>query len=378
MNIYVFGKAIGVYRTQNFIKLVLEKTNYKLFFNDFQMERKSSKIHHKILFRLKKYFFEMMDNKFIINRSDIVYQTAMNEIRVPYHKIHLKKKYIISEFYISFYDTYVNDRKIFDSKSREAEKMLKRDQDLLLKSDLVIFLNKSEMEYYTKILHIDSKNINYKIVPLCIDNQERFCKLKYFKNQKEKLTICWWGTFIPLHGLEKILKAAKLLMEKGINYELYIFGDSDIKAEPYKKLVVQYGIDNFVKFNNSYTFKNGKLTNFLIENCDVVLGTFGESEKAKTVIANKIIDGIALKAPVITGKSSGLCEFFDGNNDIYMIDNDSVQLVETIIQITQKNLDIIQTNVEKARCIYQEFFSPESYQKKMYKILNEIEVNTQK
>jgi len=28
------------------------------------------------------------------------------------------------------------------------------------------------------------------------------------------LRICWWGTFIPLHGLDNILQALKILKEQ--------------------------------------------------------------------------------------------------------------------------------------------------------------------
>jgi len=32
------------------------------------------------------------------------------------------------------------------------------------------------------------------------------------------IKICWWGTFIPLHGLDKILQAMKILKEHELQF----------------------------------------------------------------------------------------------------------------------------------------------------------------
>jgi len=37
------------------------------------------------------------------------------------------------------------------------------------------------------------------------------------------LRICWWGTFIPLHGLDNILQALKILKEQDLIYVQFVW-----------------------------------------------------------------------------------------------------------------------------------------------------------
>lgn len=374
MNIYIIGKAIGVYRTQNFIKLILDQTEHTLFFDGMLLVDSNKKIAARIINKIKRELYNEIDNLYRIKNCDLIYQTAMNYLKVPYKKIKVKQKPLISEFYISNYDTAVNDRKTIQASSKHAKKLLKQDQDILLKSDLVLFLNQAEAEYYSEVAQVKLENINYKIIPLCVEKHNESGKTPYFKKEIDELTLCWWGTFIPLHGLEKILYSIKLLKQKNVKCKLHIFGNSDQKAKPYKKLVKNYNIEKQVEFNNEYTLKNGKLEKFLIEYCDIGLGTFGDSKKAKTVIANKILDCTSLKIPVITGKTVGLYEFFDGENDIYMIENTSEEICEKVIELSKMQVNKIKKNVENAYEVYKDNFSVESYQKKMSEVLKEFEV----
>ena len=374
MNIYIIGKAAGVYRTQNFIKLVLDQTDHAFFFDGMQLVVSKNILSERIITKIKREFYHRINNLFRIKNCDLIYQAAMNSLKVPYKRIEVKKKPLISEFYISNYDTAVNDRKIVPPSSRYAEQLLKQDQNILLNSDLVLFLNQAEAEYYSKVAQVDLENINYRIIPLCVEAHDEVCNLPFFKKETKELTLCWWGTFIPLHGLEKILHSIKLLKQEKVKCKLYIFGDSDQKTKPYKELVKKYNIEKQVEFNNEYTLKNGKLEKFLIEHCDIGLGTFGDSKKAKIVIANKVLDCISLKIPIITGKTIGLYEYFDGENDIYMIENTSEEICKKVIELSKMEENEIKKNIENAYIVYKENFSVDSYQKKMLKVLKDFEV----
>jgi hypothetical protein len=96
------------------------------------------------------------------------------------------------------------------------------------------------------------------------------------------------------------------------------------------------------------------------------LGVFGESEKAKTVVPNKVIDGIAFGVPVITGYSGGLDCFFDLNTDILSVGHNADALCNGMISvINMKNRDV-DRRIEREKKIFNSFFSKEHFSRSIY------------
>ena len=364
-NIYIIGKEVTAYRTIHFLEAMLKDKN-RIILNLFEI-----KFSNRFTLRMK-----LLCERFIatynLRKADIVYVSPMchNNMYEIKRAKSLNKK-IITEFYISYYDTLVNDRNIYKKEDKEAKEAYEFDRFALLNSDVVIFLNETEAKRYCSVVDIDISKINYLILPLSID-KKCSVKLKYFKKERKCLNICWWGTYIPLHGLDKIIKSMKLLREENFLCKLYIFGDSDEKAKEYIKLVEENNLDDIIEFNNEFSFNNGKLNEFLTKNCDITLGTFGDSSKAKNVIANKIIDGIALKSPVITGYSAALKEYFQGEDDIFMIENTSEQLAEKIKEVSKKDYDNIKKNIENSYGVYLKTFAPENFKREIVDLVNKI------
>ncbi|PSU61268.1 glycosyltransferase, partial [Photobacterium phosphoreum] len=219
-------------------------------------------------------------------------------------------KKIIYEYYISRYDTNVKDKKLYKSKNYKAKYDLFLDKSLTKLATKIICLNNAEYDYYKDFM-CDSSNSKLEIIPLVIDLTESFPK-----NEVDISIVkyCWWGTYLPLHGLDKIIKA--FYKSNNQNSLLYIFGDSDEKAKEYIELVSELGLENKVFFNHSYTFNNKKLPDFLVDNFVVALGNFGDSAKAKTVLVNKIVDAASLSLPILTSESKASSYYFDNNVSI--------------------------------------------------------------
>lgn len=372
MNLFILGKVTGSYRTQNFIKCIMDHTDNCLYLDGFVYQPKSI---FKLLRFVSKAIHELSQslcNLYNLFMSDAVYVCAMNHHNRLFKFAYLMKKPILTEYYISQYDTFVNDRKTVKNTSLKAKYLMKVDRRALTKSDVVIFLNESEANYYSSIAEVNLQLINYRIIPLCV-NERVPAGLPYFNKNTSHINLCWWGTYIPLHGLDKILLAMQFLKKIGFPCRLYMFGDSDIKAAEYLSIIKEYGINDIVFVNNDYTFKNGKLEEFLMENCDIVLGTFGDSEKAKSVIANKIVDGIAMQAPVITGYSRALTEYFNGKDDIFLINNSAEVLAEKVIEVANMSTTDIHRCVKKAHQVYCNNFSVQIFNNRILKLLSDLE-----
>ena len=363
--IYISGRAEGSYRTQNLIKVLLDN-KYELFYNSihfsFLSNAKGLKKIIRIILRLIDESFKRIYIIYNIYLCDILIQPAIcNDFRFEINVAKFFNKTIIVDFYISIYDTMILDRKSYEIGSRKANYYYNLDLNSLKKADFVFFLNKTEANYYLFPFKINFNPSKHIILPLCVEETLK-CKLNYYSNKNLTFNICWWGNYIPLHGLEVILEAMSILNNSGeLNFHFHMFGNKNkLKETKYKNIIKNLGIQNNVTIENSFTFKNGKLSDFLKENCHLVLGNFGNSSKAKNVLVNKVIDGVAMKSPVLNGESLAPKDYFR-NESIFYTENKPELISKKILEISRLSLDEVNSRVLKSYQVYEQNFSIDSF-----------------
>lgn len=355
--VYILGESRGAYRTQNLIKYFLDRQGqYKLYYNSYNIKNP-----------VVRYLKSLLLNWTIIVRTDIIYVSTLNvDINIFWELLlgKILRKKIIIDYYVSVYDTVVLDRKWFKKTSLLAKVAIYMDRFFLKVGTKIIFLNQTEKKRYCELASIDSNAEKYRIVPLCVEKMGTV-NSKFVYEEKEKLDICWWGSYLPLHGLDNIINAAKKLKEKGYFITWYFFGNSQKKGAPYEKMAIDLGLEKECIFINDYTFKNGKLMKFLIENCDLALGNFGTSEKSKNVLINKILDASAMQVNLVTCYSQAVMEFFNENQDIFMCDSTADGIVEIVQTIYTTDKKLLKQRIEHAYNIYENVFSVNSFLNKM-------------
>ncbi len=165
-------------------------------------------------------------------------------------------------------------------------------------------------------------------------NEKIFKPINKKKDEKDIFKVGFWGTYIPLHGIKYILKAAKILEN-----------DSQIKF-----LLLGKGptLKNNLALSHELNLRNvefilkiiplDELKDF-ISNCDIGLGIFGETPKTLQVIPNKVYQGIAMKLPMITCESTAIKEIFTNNKDIIMCQRaDPKSIVKAILKLKENYL----------------------------------------
>ena len=115
------------------------------------------------------------------------------------------------------------------------------------------------------------------------------------------LRVLFYGQFIPLHGIATIIRAAGLLRNAAVEWTLIGKGQEAeriramIDAEPLPALQWRAWVD--------YTDLRDE-----IESADICLGIFGTSDKAASVIPNKVFQVLAAGKPLITRDSPAIRE----------------------------------------------------------------------
>jgi len=109
-------------------------------------------------------------------------------------------------------------------------------------------------------------------------------------------TVLYHGAYLPLHGTEYIVEAARMTEKEGIRWDFLGWGA--YKAETEAKAA---GISN-IRFLDKVPYTEVPK---VICAHDVVLGVFGTTEKASRVIGNKVYECMACARPTINEYCTG-------------------------------------------------------------------------
>jgi glycosyltransferase involved in cell wall biosynthesis len=263
--------------------------------------------------------------------ADVIYLLPMNArfIKSALWAANLFNKKLIVEMYISLYDTMVRDREMLDSGSKEARDCKKNDILALTKSDHVIHTAGHELTYWEKILDINIDRKKVLIAPIC--NVSTIINRRSFM-QDGVLRICWWGTFIPLHGLDNILQAMKILKEREVQFTCNLFGVDTPLFSTYAEKIQLEQLAGHVFLRKDLRFYNDSLPKYLVDNCDLALGIFGNTDKAHNAVPNKLIEALSMGIPTLTMNSPALKEFFNPE-DLWVCDTSPEAIAESILTI---------------------------------------------
>jgi glycosyltransferase involved in cell wall biosynthesis len=295
-------------------------------------------------------------------------------VRFEFLVARILKKVTVVDYYISMFDMYVNDHAIVAPSSRAAKRLRKIDQTMMGRSSITLFLNHAERKYYETVVGVSLPDRKCRIISLCADYRSEF-----FRSPKEdddsggarRLNVCWWGTYIPLHGLETIIRAFSFIQNAQIH--LFLFGDSDEKAIPYLELIDGAGLSDRISIRNDYSFGNGKLAPCLVEHCDIGLGNFGTSSKAKTVLVNKVVDCLAFGIPCLTMPTEASRELLVEGDGIIYSEPESRAIAEVLEDLAADRYDLKQIG-SRGVAKYLETFSPDVFKKRFMEVLNESQM----
>ena len=139
------------------------------------------------------------------------------QLTLPFFR-KLREKPVAEDFFISLYDTFVQDRKKFREGSLLAKALKKLDEKTLRLGDTVIADTRAHAEYFVQELGCDPAKI--EVLYLEAD-EEIYYPMKAAKEPGEPFRVLYFGSVLPLQGVDVVLDAVRLLKdEKGIAFEV--------------------------------------------------------------------------------------------------------------------------------------------------------------
>lgn len=232
--------------------------------------------------------------KFILKRAenfDMIYIGFLGHHLVPIIK-KLSNKPIIFDAFISTYDTMCFDRKKFKPNSLKGRFYYWLDKRSCELADIVLLDTDAHIDYFVNTFNLNRE----KFRSILVGSDDSIFYPRDAKGEDNTFRVFYYATYLPLHGIEYIVKAAKKL-ESYEDVEFEIVGKG-IEHKKIMDLAEKLNVKN-IKFIDWIPYEE---LPWEIAKADVCLGGhFSEIDKAKRVIAIKAFDFIAMKKPVILG-----------------------------------------------------------------------------
>ncbi len=205
---------------------------------------------------------------------------------------------IVWDAFLSLYDTIVEDRKLVSHHHPLARLLFWWEWLACRAAALVLLDTEAHAEYFIDRYGVGRTRVGAVFVGA---ESEVFVSGMAAHRSPANKRVLFYGQFIPLHGIETIVRAARLARNVEIDWILIGSGQEEeriremLTSEPLPRLRwipwVQY--EELAKW---------------IQEADVCLGIFGATEKAGRVIPNKVFQILAAGKPLITRDSPALRE----------------------------------------------------------------------
>ena len=274
----------------------------------------------------------------------------------------LTRKTIIFDAFLSAYDSMVMDRKSVKVKSFAARYYWWLDKISMTLADIVLFDTNEHIDYASKEFGIKKEKFRRIFVGSDIDI---FYPIKK-ENHSKIFKVLFYGSFLPLHGIDHIVKAAKLLeKERDIVFEIIGWG-------PEKEKIIR--LFNDLKPDNLF-FTGGldkKLLREKIVEANLCLGIFGNTNKTKRVIPNKVYECLAMNKPVITADTPAIRELFEDGELMFVKVADHVSLAKAVM-ILKNNKEMANSIAQKGYQKFLKFATPNILGKRLLEIIKENE-----
>jgi len=164
--------------------------------------------------------------------------------------------------------------------------------------------------------------------------------------------VLWFGTYIPLHGPETIVRVAKLL-EDDPEIQFLMIGQGQLEPQT-KALAAQLGVKN-LEYQDWVPVES---LHQPIAAAHLVLGIFGTTAKAARVIPTKAVDTAAVGRPLLTSDTPAIREVYRHGENAYLVPAADAEALARAICALKADPQLLARLGRNHAKLYAEKFSP--------------------
>lgn len=274
----------------------------------------------RLIFVYTNLLFQNMKN------IDVVFVGFAPQLIIPFLKFKFRKKTVIMDFFISMYDTLVCDRKKVRKDSFFAGLLHQIDEKTLAYADRVVVDTRAHGDFFCK--EFGAKPEKMDVLYLQANKSIYYPREQKKKSMlQDKFIVLYFGSILPLQGVDVVIQAAELLQDYS-NIYFYIIGP------------VNSGLKKMHQDNVEYIdwLSQEKLAEYIAMADLCLAGHFsGEIEKARRTIPGKAYIYDAMEKKILLGENAANHELFEAGNGKYFVQMGNPRaLADKIVEIMEE------------------------------------------
>jgi glycosyltransferase involved in cell wall biosynthesis len=259
---------------------------------------------------------------------------------------------LVFDAFLSAYETAVVDRGLLSAKSLRARLLWRVERLACRWADLVLLDTQADIDYFRQVYGVG----NYARVWVGAEAPALIADTPQLAEGAGIFDVLWVGTFIPLHGVEHILHAARLLQDAAPDVRLTLIGSGQT-YDAMRQLSDELGLTNIVW--GPAWLDDAALT-ARTAHANLVLGVFGMSAKAQRVIPNKVYAALALGRPLLTADTPGIREALAPGDTAFLCPpGDPGALAEALMSIRARP-DLAAQVASRGKALFDARFTPQA------------------
>jgi glycosyltransferase involved in cell wall biosynthesis len=276
----------------------------------------------------------------------------------------LSDKPLVFDVFVSLTETAVEDRGLVRCGSPLAWLLRQVDRWSCRLADWVLLDTEAHCRYFQREFGLSPARL--RRVPVGAD--EVYHPRPSLQHENNPFRVLYFGQYIPLHGVEYVVRAAGLL---GDRYDIrFDFVGQGQTYEEARTLARELGLRN-ATFHPTWLPAEELIRRHILL-ADLCLGVFGLGPKAQRVVPYKVFVALALTKPLITGDSPAAREvLIHGETALLCPMGDPQALARAILQL-KENPALRQRIAEGGYRIFQERFSPQAIGVVVKRVIKEV------
>jgi len=256
----------------------------------------------------KKYWQLIKTARKIIKPNDLVLVAYPGQTAVWLARLLFWHQMVVFDAFTSLYDSNVFDRQLYPKNSWRAWRDWLFDWLAIFLANKNLVDTNEHAKYFQQTFGIGAG----KFIRVFVGSEIGAQITEIPRKSPDYFLIHFHGHYIPLQGIEYIIKAAKILeTEPDIKFRLIGSGQEHQKI---KKMAMDLKSNNIDFWPES---SMEALAQSMID-ADLVLGIFGTTPKTSRVIPNKVFEALALGKAVLTSDTPAVRELLTDGQDVLL------------------------------------------------------------